>query len=344
MNSVEPTKESITMIGHSWISSSRSRALGLGLWTLCGLMAASSYAQDYPSKPIRVIVPLAPGGVADTVSRIFGQKLGEAAKQPVITDNRPGALGIIGAEAAARAAADGYTLFMGVSSTLTVIPHLRSKLPFDSIRDFVAVSHIISIANLLVINPSVPASSVKELVALAKSKPGALSYASQGFGSSGHLAAEQFKLATGIDILHVPFQGAAPAVQALIGDQVSMSFDTPIVSLAHVRAGTLRALAIESVERVSAAPEVPTMAEAGFPGLESGVWFGLLAPAGTPKSIVEFLNHATRKIFSEPEVRERFVSQGAVLPLGSSEQFGAFISEELRRSGQIVKDADIRME
>ena len=301
-------------------------------------------AQDYPAKPLRLIVPLAAGGIADNLARTLGQRITDATKQPVIVDNRPGAAGIIGTELAAKAPADGYTIFMGGPGPLTVLPYLRSNLPFDPVKDFAPIINIVTFANLLVVHPSVPANSLAELIALARTKPGMLSFASQGTASSGHMVGEQFKLVTGLDIVHIPYKGAAPAVQDLVGGQVSMMFDSVLVSMPHVRAGRLRALAITSRERNPGAPEVPTMAEAGLPGLEAGVWFGLFAPAGTPRSVVDWWNRETRRIFSEPELRNRMVMQGATLDLGSPEKFAALMASDSERWGRVIKSAGIKGE
>src|SRR6266516_2460816 len=317
---------------------------------LLAALAATAFAvlpvsaQDYPAKPLRLIVPLAAGGIADNLARTLGQKITEATKQPVIVDNRPGAASVIGTELAARAQADGYTIFMGGPGPLTELPYLRSNLPFDPVRDFVPIINIVTFANLLVVHPSVPANSLAELIALARAKPGTLSFASQGTASSGHMVGEQFKLVAELDIVHIPYKGAAPAVQDLVGGQVSMMFDSVLVSMPHVRAGRLRALAITSRERNPGAPEVPTMAEAGLPGLEAGVWFGLFAPAGTPRPVVDWWNRETRRIFSEPELRNRMVMQGATLDLGSPEKFAALMASDSERWGRVIKSAGIKGE
>jgi tripartite-type tricarboxylate transporter receptor subunit TctC len=270
--------------------------------------------------------------------------LSERTRQPFLVDNRSGANGILGTELVMKALPDGYTLLMGGSGPLAILPNLASKLPYDSLKDFVPIVHIGTWANLLVVHPSVPAASLKELIGLAKSRPGALSYASQGNGSTGHITAEQFKQIAGLDIVHVPYKGAAPAVQDLLGGQVSMTFDTVMVSMPHVRAGRLRALAIASTSRNPGAPGVPTMAEAGLPGVEGGAWFGLVAPAGTPRPIVEWLNRETRRVFSEPVERERQFAQGANLALGTPEAYAAHIAAERERWGGVIRAAGIKGE
>jgi len=302
-----------------------------------------AFAQDYPSKPVRLIVPLPPGGISDNIARILAAKLGETARQPFVVENRSGANGVLGTELVMKAAPDGYTLLMGGSGPLAILPNL-TRVPYDPLKDFVPIVHIGTWANLLVVHPSVPAASLKELIALAKAKPGALSYASQGNGSTGHIAGELFKQLAGLDIVHIPYKGAAPAAQDLLGGQVSMMFDTVMVSMPHVRAGKLRALAITSTKRSPAAPDVPTMAEAGLPGVEGGAWFGPVAPAGTPRPIVDWLNREARRIFSDPAQRDRLTAQGALLALGPPEAYAAHIGAELQRWGRVIRTAGIKGE
>jgi tripartite-type tricarboxylate transporter receptor subunit TctC len=307
-------------------------------------VATAASAQDYPAKPIRLIVPLAAGGIADNLARTFGQKLNETTKQPVVVDNRPGAGSVIGSEMAAKAPPDGYTLLMGGQGPMVMQPLLRAKMPFDPQKDLVAISQIATFANFLVAHPSVPASSLKDLIALAKTRPGALSLASQGPGSSGHVVGEQFKQAAGIDLLHVPYNGAAPAVAALIGGQVHMMFDSVMVSMPQVKSGKLKALAITSSERFPLAPDVPTIAELGFPNVVGGVWFGLFAPAKTPQPIIDFLARESRRIFNDPEIRGRLTSQGATLNLDPPDVFMQRIASESERWGQILRTAGIKPE
>ena len=301
-----------------------------------------AYAQDYPAKPVRIIVPLAPGGIADNLARQFGQKFTDSTRQPVIVDNRPGGAGAIGMEGAAKSPADGYTLFLGGSGSMAVIPHLNPNLTVDTVRDFVAVAHLVTVDNFLVVHPSVPARSVAELVALARSKPGQIAYASQGSGSSGHMAGELFRQVAKIDVIHVPYKGAAPAVQDLLGGQVAMMFDSVMVSIPHVKGGKLRALAITSAARNAAVPDVPTMAEAGFAEIQTAAWFGLYAPAGTPRPIIEFLNRESNRIFALPEIHDRLVSQGAAIPLSSPEALARLTANDRDRWGHVIKAAGIR--
>jgi tripartite-type tricarboxylate transporter receptor subunit TctC len=310
-----------------------------------GLAAfAPAQGQDYPAKPVRIIVPLAPGGLGDQLSRVIAQKLAPVTKQPVIVENRTGGGGIIGAEVAAKSPPDGYTLFTGLHNTHAILPHLYAKLPYDPVKDFLPVILMSTVPNVLVVHPSVPAKSVKELVALAKSRKGDLTYASQGVGSSGHIAAELFKLTAKVDIVHVPYKGAAPALQDLVGGHVMMMFDITVFALPNMRAGKVRALAVATPERLKVAPELPTMAEAGMPEVQGGAWFALFAPAGTPRPVIDWWNREARRALSEPDARERFVSQGAVLPLGTPEALGSFIAADSQRWARVIRTAGIRLE
>lgn len=303
----------------------------------------SAAAQNYPSQPIKIIVATPPGGIADLVGRTFAQKLSEGGKTAFV-ENRTGAGGALAAEATAKAAPDGYTLFISMHQTNAILPHLVSKLSYDPLKDFAPILHATSSANILVIHPSVPAKTVKELAAYAKSNPGKLTYASQGNGSSGHVVGEQFKRLTSVNITHVPYRGAAPAGQDLVAGHVSMMFDIVPLARTQIAAGTLRALAVASPQRLAAIPDVPTMAESGFPQIEGGPWFGIVAPAGTPRAVIELLNAEGRKAFAAPDVRDRFLAQGILLPLGTPEQYGAFITTEYKRWGAIIRSVGIRLE
>ncbi|HZM43927.1 MAG TPA: tripartite tricarboxylate transporter substrate binding protein [Burkholderiales bacterium] len=307
-------------------------------------IAVCAHAQEYPAKPVRIIVPLAPGGLGDQLSRVVAQKLGPATKQPVIVENRTGGGGIIGAEAAAKAAPDGYTLFTGLHNTQAILPHLYARLPYDPVKDFTPVILMATVPNVLVVHPSLPVKSVKELVALARTKRGDLTYASQGVGSSGHIAAELFKLTAKVDIVHVPYKGAAPALQDLMGGHVMMMFDITVFALPNMRAGKVRALAVATAERLAVAPELPTMAEAGMPEVQGGAWFALFAPAGTPRPVIDWWNREARRALSEPDARDRFVSQGAALPLGTPENLAAFVTADSQRWGRVIRSAGIKLE
>jgi tripartite-type tricarboxylate transporter receptor subunit TctC len=320
-----------------------SLAAGIAAVALVAVGLAPAQAQSYPSQPIKIIVATPPGGIADLVGRTLAQKLGEAGKTAVV-ENRTGAAGAIAAEAAAKAPADGYTLFIGMHQTNAILPHLVPKLAYDGIKDFAPITNIAGSANILVVNPSVPAKSMQELVAYAKANPGKLTYASQGNGSSGHIVGEQFKQIAGVDITHVPYRGAAPAIQDLVAGHVSMMFDIVPLARTQMQAGKVRPLAVAAPQRVAAVPDVPTMAEAGFPQLEGGPWFGLMAPAGTPRAVIDWLNGEARKAFSASDVRERFIAQGMTLPLGTPEQFSAYVAAESKRWGDIIRKAGIKME
>jgi len=310
---------------------------------LLGFCGVSAQAQPYPNQPIKLIVATPPGGIADLVGRTLATKLSEAGK-PAVVENRTGGAGAIAATAVAKAPPDGYTIYVGFHQTQTILPHLMANLSYDAEKDFAPIILIAASANVLVVHPSVPANTVKELVAHAKANPGKLSYASQGNGSSGHIVGEQFKLATGTNIVHVPYRGAAPAVQDLVAGHVSMLFDIAPLAKTQIEAKSVRGLAVAGAQRLSVLPELPSMAEAGLPELEGGPWFGLLAPTGTPRAIIDWLNTETKKVFSAPDVRERFISQGINLPLNTPEEFAAFIAADSKRWGDVIRRAGIRME
>ena len=312
------------------------------LFVLAALQAPVT-AQTYPSQPIKILVATPPGGMADLVGRTFAQGLSEAGKTAVV-ENKTGAGGALAAEAGAKAAPDGYTLFVAMHQTNAILPHLLAKPPYDSLKDFAPILHATGAANILVVNPSVPAKTLAELIAYAKANPGKLTYASQGKGSSGHVVGEQFRRLAGIEITHVPYRGAAPAAQDLVAGHVSIMFDIVPLAQPQIAAGKVRALAVAASQRLAILPDVPTMAESGFPQLEGGPWFGLVAPTGTPRDAIDYLNAEGRKIFSAPEVRDRFLAQGVVLPLGTPESFGTYIAGEYKRWGEIVRGAGIEPE
>jgi len=301
---------------------------------------APTAAQDYPSQPIKIIVPTAPGGVADIAGRTLAQSLTEIGKTAVV-ENRTGGGGAIAADFVAKSAPDGYTMYVGFHGTQAILPHLQ-KLPYDAEKDFAPVTIAVKSANVLVIHPDIPSASLKELVAFAKSNPGKLTFASQGNGSTGHIAGEQLKEIAGIDISHVPYRGAAPAVQDLVAGHVSMVFDILTLALPQIRAGKVRPLAITSAQRDPLLPDVPTAAEAGFPQLEGGPWFGFFVPANTPRPIVDWLNAEARRAFSMPASRERFAQQGLTTVLTSPEETAAFVAAESKRWGSIIKRTNIQ--
>lgn len=301
-------------------------------------------AQNYPAKTIRMIVPFPPGGTTDILARVAGQKITEAFGQQVIIDNRPGAGGNIGTELVAKAAPDGYTLLTDPGSTLTINPSLFAKLSYDVLKDFAPVTIIAAVPNLLVVHPSLPVKSVRELITLAKARPGQLNYASTGAGQSTHLSMELFKTMAGINVVHIPYKGSSPALVDLLGGQVSLMFDNMPSSLPHVKAGKLRALAVSTLKRSPAMPQLPTVAESGLPGFEVSVWFGVLAPAGTPREIVNKLNGAIVKSLQNPDVRERLAGQGAE-PIGNTpEQFTAQMQRDLVKWAKVVKDSGAKLD
>ena len=319
-----------------------------GLAALAGLRALAvetgvQAQAAYPTRPIRMIVPFTPGGSTDILGRAIGQALNDAWRQPVIIENKPGAGGAIGAEAAAKAAPDGYTLFMGHIGTLAVNPTLYAKLPYDAVKDFAPVALVAMVPNVLVVNPGVPARTVSELIALAKAKPGTLNCSSGGAGSAAHLAIEYFKLATGTDIVHVPYKGTAPAVTDLIGGQVSMTMTGLPPLLQHIRAGKLRALGVASSARLPQIPDVPTIAEAGVAGFEATQWYGVVAPARTPAAIVDQLAAEIRRSLSQPDLKKRLEDEGAQPANMGPAEFQKLIRTEIERWGKVIRAANIQI-
>jgi tripartite-type tricarboxylate transporter receptor subunit TctC len=316
-------------------------------WTAAALLAAAASAvsaQSYPSKPVRMIVGFPPGGGTDVVARVIGQKLSEWWGQALAVENRPGATGTIGADAVAKSAPDGYTLIMGHVNSHAIAPNLFAKLPYDALKDFAAVAYVGYVPNVLAVHPSVPANSVKELVALAKSKPGQLNYASSGNGSTQHLAGEMFKQLTGVSIVHVPYKGSGDAIKDLLGGVVAMNFDTMPPVLPHVQSGKLRGLAISTPKRLPQLANVPTFEEEGIKGFDVTNWYGVMAPGGTPREIVNKLNADINKAMQVPEVRTRLEAVGTQLNEQSASQFEAFMKAEVAKYAKLVKDANIRIE
>jgi tripartite-type tricarboxylate transporter receptor subunit TctC len=304
----------------------------------------ATFAQLYPSKPIRLIVPFPPGGGVDGVARIAFARVSESLAQQVVIDNRGGSAGIIAAETAARAVPDGYTLFFGTTATQTITPHYYRKLAYDPVKDFAPISLIASAGYLLVVHPSLPAKTVKEFIALAKAKPGTLNFSSSGNGTVLHLTTELFRGMAGIDLTHVPYKGAAPALTDLLSGQVQLTFNPASVVLPHVKANRLRALGVTSAKRTPLAPEVPTIAEAGVPGYEASGWYAVLAPAGTPQLIIARLRRELINSLADREVKERFAANG-VEPIGTTpEQFAATMREEYVKWGKVVRSAGVKSE
>ncbi|MEA3156749.1 MAG: hypothetical protein QOK44_4338 [Betaproteobacteria bacterium] len=302
---------------------------------------SSAAAQTYPSKPIRFIVPFPPGGGNDTMARAFGQKMSEGFAQPVVIDNRPGAGGNIGAETAARALPDGYTVFLGGVGSHGINPNLQAKLPYDPIKDFAPISLIASAPLVIVVPPSLPIKSVSDLVQLAKARPGELNYASSGSGTIAHLSAELLNSMAKIKLEHVPYKGTGPALTDLLAGRVQVMFNSAVSILPQVRSGKLRAVAMTAAKRSAAMPDLPTVAESGVPGYEAASWYGVLAPAATPRPIVQKLNSEIVRIARTPDVRERLAADGAD-PVGSSpEEFAAYIKRELARWARVIEQARI---
>jgi len=315
----------------------------LALGTMLAVASSAAGQQDYPNKPIRFITPYPPGGGTTVVARLIGQKLSEAWGQQVLVDNRGGGNTIIGTEAAAKSPPDGYTILLG-DNALAILPHLYRSLPYDTFNDFAPVATLTSIEYVLVAHPSVPANNLQELIALAKAKPGQLNYATSGSGGAGHLAMEMLCMMTGIKMQQVPYKGGGPALTDLLGGQVQLHFNVPINQIPHIRSGKLKAIAISGETRSSALPQVPTFTEAGVPNLEVRYWQGVLAPAGTPRTIIDKLSAEIARILRTPDIKDKFDSQGVEPFISTPEQFAALIRKVSAKYAQTVKAANIKVE
>jgi tripartite-type tricarboxylate transporter receptor subunit TctC len=304
-----------------------------------GFMSGFACAQSFPSKPIRIVVPYPAGGPIDIVTRPVAQKLNEAMSSPVIVDNRGGANGIIGIELVAKAPADGYNLIVASGGSFAINPNVYAKLPFDVVKDFAPVSLFITVPELLAVHPALPVKSVKELIALAKTRPKQLNYGSSGSGGTPHLAMELLKQSAGVDINHVPYKGMGPATMDLLGGQVQLAFADLPVFLQHVKAGKLRGLAVGTPKRSAVLPEIPTMAESGYPQVEAKNWYALFVPAGTPKEIVAKLNAETVKVVNSPELKAFMQSQGGEATSSTPEELSALLRSELAKWARVVKAA-----
>ncbi len=304
---------------------------------------AASREPAYPTKPIRLVVPFAPGGVADLQGRMLAEKLRERLGQPVVIDNRSGANGIIGMEIVARAPADGHSLVISVVGTWAVHPYLY-KLPYDVVKDFAPVILVATTPGALVVHPSVPVNSTKELIALARQKPGELNYGSTGVGGFNHIAAELFAFMTGIKMTPIPYKGAAPALIALVGGHIHVLFGSAIAAIPHIQSGRVRALATTGARRLAALPDLPTIAEAGVPGYENAIWSAIGAPARTPRAIVVRLNREIAAILQTPDIQERFAAGGSTITGGTPEQFRDYLKSELAKFGKLVKETGIKPE
>jgi len=301
-----------------------------------------AFAQGYPTKSVRIIVPFPPGAGVDIVTRAVSGRLAEALGQQLIVDNRAGAGGILGAEVAAKAAPDGYTVFMATAGILTVIPHMNNKAPYSVERDFVAVSQVASVPSVLVVHPSMPVKSVKDLIALAKAKPGEINYASTGNGTLPHLAAEFFKQQAKVNMVHIAYKGSAPAATDLLGGNVQVFFGNMLSVIEQVRSGRLRALAVTSLQRQPVAQDIPTMIESGFPGFEAGTWFGLMVPTGTPRDVINRLHGDVVKAVRQPDVQKQLAGQGATTIGNTPEQFAAYIKSESDKWAKVLKASGVK--
>lgn len=318
----------------------RTRIVGA---TLLALFAAATQAQPFPSKTVTLVVPFPPGGTTDVLARTLSQKLNELWGQPVVVDNRPGAGATIGAGVVAKAAPDGYTLLMGAVHH-TIATSVYPKLPYDFQKDFAPVTVVALVPNVATVGPGVPAKSVKELIAYAKANPGKVTYGSNGQGTAQHLIGEQFAVLTGVDMVHVPYKGSGPLTAALMGGEVTLSFDTVTPVLPHIQAGKLRALAVTTAKRSSALPDVPTIAEAALPGFDIGSWFGVLAPAKTPPALVAKLNADIVKVLNMPDVRKRLLDVGAEPVANTPEQMAAQIRADTESFATLVKRANVKID
>jgi tripartite-type tricarboxylate transporter receptor subunit TctC len=304
---------------------------------LCLVAAApQAFAQTYPSKPIRIIVPLAPGGGNDNIARLVGAKLGESMGQPVVVEHRTGGGGVIASEIVARAPADGYTLYL-ISTSFTAAPALHRKLPFDTVKDFAPITRLGVIPGAITVHSSLPVRSIKELLALAKARPGEITYGTAGVGSGSHLAGELFKIATGVNLLHVPYKGSALVTTALLSGEVMLGFSNPFSSMPHVKAGKLRVLAVTSAERWPLLPQFPSAAEAGARGYEHLLWHGMAAPAGIPQPILTRLHAELAKAITSADMIERLAAEGSRPKIDKPDEFAAFIRNEIARWQQVIK-------
>ncbi len=320
-----------------------SQAFALLFVVLWAGFASVAPAQTYPAKPIRLVVPYPPGGGTDIIARIVGQKLSENVAQQIVIDNRGGAAGTIGTDIVAKSPADGYTILMAPTSHV-INPSIYSKLPYDTVKDFVPITLAASATILLVVHPSVPVKSVRELITFAKARPGQLNFGSAGNGTVFHLTGELFKRQGGFDMVHVPFKGGGPTIVNLVAGQISLAFETMLALQPFVKAGRVRALAVVSAKRSSVMPELPTIAELGFPAIIAENWYGFYAPAGTPKDVVNRLNSEIVKILQAPDVKERFLSQGTEIVASTPDYLAEFIRTEILKWGKTAKEAGARVD
>ncbi|HUI95403.1 MAG TPA: tripartite tricarboxylate transporter substrate binding protein [Xanthobacteraceae bacterium] len=319
-----------------------SSPLKLLLCAFLALALTPTARAEFPERPLKMLVGFSAGGGTDVAARIVAPGLAEALGQAVVVENRPGASGLIAAEAVARAAPDGYTLMMGSQTTLAVAPRLYAKFTLDAPRDFAGVALTSTSPLVLVVNPKVAAHSVAELIALAKAQPGKLNFASGGVGTTPHMAGELFRLTAGINVVHVAYRGEAPAINDLLGGQIPMMFSNLSAVIGQVRAGALRALAVASPQRSATAPDIPTLAEQGLPGCEVETWFGVVAPAGTPKPVIAKINAGLRRVLALPDTQARLAGLGMSAAADSPEEFDGTIKAEIAKWGKVIRDADIK--
>ena len=308
------------------------------------LLAGQACGQAYPVKPIRLVVPQPPGGGNDTIARLISQKLSAALKQQFTVDNRAGAGGLIGADIVAKAAPDGYTLLLANVAGMVIVPNIQKSMPYDALKDFAPVSLIASAPLLVVVHPLLPVTSIKQLISLGKAKPGQINYASNGVGTSTHLATEMFKTMTKTDFVHIPYKGLGGAIIDLLSGQVQLMFSSAVAMMPHVQSGRLRAIAMTGARRSAAIPHIPTVAEAGVPDYESGSWYGISAPAGTPRTIIDLLNQEIVAAVRAPDITDKLVAE-AVIPVGSSPaEFATHIQKEFARIGQVIKSSGAKFD
>jgi tripartite-type tricarboxylate transporter receptor subunit TctC len=345
----EEVMQYATTYGYGGGDAARQRVpIQFGLAACAAVLAlawsAGASAQAYPSKPIRLIVAQPPGGGNDTIARMIAERISKPLKQQVVVDNRAGASGLVAAELVAKSPPDGYTLLLGNAATLTIIPNLQKKVPYDALRDFEAVSLIASAPMLVVVHPSVPVRNIKELIAFAKARPGELNYASNGVGSSTHLATELFRQMTGINIVHVPYKGLAQAMTGLVSGQVPLMFSSAVAMMPHVRNQRLRALAMTGEKRSAAIPDIPTVAESGVPGFSAGSWYGVVVPTGTPRAVIDTLNREIVAATKSPEITDRLVHEG-IIPIASApDEFTKHIRTEFARVAKVVKISNLQVD
>ena len=330
----------MTSNSRAWLTTLRPSMAGLALTLAAALPALA----EFPDRPIRIIVPYPPGGTSDLLARTVAPRLGERLKQTVVIENRAGAGGVIGSQVVAKSPADGYTLLLGTIATHGILPVLQKPAPYDAVKDFAPVTLVASTPNVLVANPAAPVRNLAELLALARARPGSVNFGSTSLGGSPHMSGELLKTMAQVDIVHVPYKGGGPMLIDLMGGQIPVGFDNLPSSINHIRAGKIRALAVTTAKRWPGAPEIPTMAEAGVPGYEASAWFGLLAPANTPKPIVELLQRHVAAILRQPEVEKMLLEQGAESVGNTPDEFARLIAAELQKWTKVVAATGVKLE